>query len=428
MFASRIGFTAIASFFLLGAAWVLPIPAQASEIETTTAAISTAAPFGGPTSVGGTLDSDRSCEAMIPADAQTTRGYFDFKQQVQEKYGLAFGFDYNALYQKASQSPGEDSAAGGVLRAFGQWTLTGRGTDNTGTLVYKVENRHRLGTDIAPQDLGFENGYAGLTAVPFSDIGWAMTNLYWDQHIMDNRVAFVAGVVDVTDYVDVYSLVNPWADFSNLAFSTDPTIPAPNQGLGAAVRVMATENYYVLGGIADANGDPTDPSNAFDSFFNDGEFFIHLEVGWAASLEKGFTDNIHLTLWQMDERRQAGTPDGWGAAFSISRLLADRWEPFVRAGYADDGGALWERSLSAGIGYHTRRDSDLIGLGLNWSRPSSDTLSAGLDDQYTAEIYYRIQVLKTLAITPDIQFLINPSLNPDEDLITVWSLRGRLSF
>ncbi len=157
-------------------------------------------------------------------------------------------------------------------------------------------------------------------------------------------------------------------------------------------------------------------------------WFPHLEAGWAASLEKGFTDNIHLTLWHMDERRQAGKPDGWGAAFSFSRLLVEKWEPFVRAGYADDGGALWERSLSAGLGYHTRRASDIIGLGLNWSRPSSSTLGPGLDDQYTMEIYYRIQVLKILAVTPDVQLLIDPALNPDDDLVAVFGLRGRISF
>ena len=46
----------------------------------------------------------------------------------------------------------------------------------------------------------------------------------------------MAGIVDVTDYVDTYGLVNHWTNFSNLAFSTDPTIPVPHQGLGAAVR------------------------------------------------------------------------------------------------------------------------------------------------------------------------------------------------
>jgi len=425
-------FIGIGCLLILGVVLALPASAQLSESKTTDtaepAARDTSSQFGGPSSVGGTLDNDRKSEAMVPARADPVDQYFDFKKQVEERYGLAFGFDYNAVFQEATDSPGEDTAAGGVLRMFGQWTLIGRGTEGRGMLVYKVENRHRLGTDFAPQDLGFEAGYAGLTAVPFSDIGWALTNLFWNQHFLGNRVGFVAGVVDSTDYVDVYGLVNPWTDFSNLAFSTDPTIPAPNQGLGAAARVMVTDNYYILGGIADANGDPTDPGNSFDSFFDDAEFFTHLEAGWAESSEKGFSDNIHLTAWHVDKRKQTNTPDGWGLAFSFSRLFAEKWEPFVRAGYADDGGALWEQSFSAGLGYYTRKSSDLIGAGLNWSRPSSDTLGPGLDDQYTLEVFYRFYLLKTLAITPDVQLLFDPALNPNIDVVAVFGLRARISF
>jgi porin len=418
---------------LLWGMCILPASAQktstdSSPVKGVHVSESEAAQFGGPSSVGGTLSSDRESEAAVPARVDLLDRYFGFKRQVRQEYGFSFGFDYNALLQYATQSLGEDTAAGGVFRAFGQWTLVGGGTENTGTLVYKVENRHRLGTDIAPQDLGFETGYAGLTAVPFSDVGWALTNLFWNQHFLRNRVAFVAGVVDSTDYVDVYGLVNPWTDFSNLAFSTDPTIPAPDQGLGAAVRVMPTENIYIIGGIADANGDPTNPGDSVNSFFSDAEFFTHIEVGWISSWNRRFSDNIHLTAWHADERKQAGVSDGWGLAFSFSRLFADTWEPFFRAGYSEDGGALWECSISAGIGYHTRKKSDVIGLGLNWSRPSEDTFGPGLDDKYTAEIYYRLQVLKVLTITPDIQVLFNPALKPDEDVIFVFGLRGRISF
>jgi len=70
----------------------------------------------------------------------------------------------------------------------------------------------------------------------------------------------------------------------------------------------------------------------------------------------------------------------------------------------------------------------MLGVGLNWRRPSADTLGSGLDDQYTTEIYYRWQALKVLAITPGVQLLVNPALNPDEDLITIWGLRARFSF
>lgn len=167
-------FLRIACLFMLAVLWALPVSARSSGDDAGMEEPGAAA-FGGPASVGGTLEGDRRSEAMVPADRQATQGSFDFKKQVEDKYGLAFGFDYNAIYQKASESPGKDAAAGGVFRAFGQWTLTGRGTENTGTLVNKVENRHRLGTEITPQDLGFE-----------------------------------AGVVDVTDYVDVYGLFNPW--------------------------------------------------------------------------------------------------------------------------------------------------------------------------------------------------------------------------
>jgi carbohydrate-selective porin OprB len=70
-------------------------------------------------------------------------------------------------------------------------------------------------------------GYAGLTAVPFSDAGTNLTNLYWHQSFPENRLAYIVGIVDVTDYVGVYGLVNPWTDFINLAFSTGAARTAP---------------------------------------------------------------------------------------------------------------------------------------------------------------------------------------------------------
>lgn len=417
----------IVAMALLVFEFISPVFAQQSAPESTTAAPESfddkgSSGFGGPNSVGGTLKKDAEVKTtvLIP--------YFDFKEKVNKNYGLAFGLDYNALFQAATASPGDDTAAGGAVRFFGRWTLLGRGSGNTGTLVYKVENRHRLGTDIAPQDLGTEVGYAGLTAVTFSDIGWALTNLFWEQQLLNGRLAFVAGVVDSTDYVDTYSLVDSWTDFNNLAFTTNPTIPVPNQGLGAAVRAMITDNYYVLGGLADANGDPTNPGDSFNSFFDDAEYFTHLEVGWIQSWKDRFTDNVHLTVWHADAREEAQLSSGWGMAFSWNRLFEDTWEPFVRAGYADGGGALWESSVSIGLGYHTPKKNDLVAVGLSWGRPSDEIFGPGLNDQYTAELFYRLQMSKIISITPDVQLLVDPAINPDEDVIAIFSLRARLSF
>jgi porin len=78
--------------------------------------------------------------------------------------------------------------------------------------------------------------------------------------------------------------------------------------------------------------------DSVDGFFNDGEYFKHIEVGWFGSWESRFDDNIHLTYWHADERTEAGVPDGWGVQFSFSRKLGERWLPFLRIGYADGGG------------------------------------------------------------------------------------------
>jgi porin len=39
-----------------------------------------------------------------------------------------------------------------------------------------------------------------------------------------------------------------------------------------------------------------------------------------------------------------------------------------------------------------------------------------------------VQLAQNLAITPDVQLIINPANNPDEDLIAVFGLRVSLTF
>jgi porin len=386
--------------------------------------------LGGPNSVIGTVREDKkSKNAVFSADPiqRLLTPYFDFKQRVKNNYGLSFGIDYNILYQVATESLDEKSAASGSLRFFGYWTLLGRNSENKGTFVYKVENRHRIGTDITPTQLAPEIGYAGLTATVFTDAGWELTNFYWEQILFEGQLIVGIGIVDTTDYVNIYSFVNPWTDFNNLAFLNDPTIPTPNQGLGGAFLFMFNKNIYLLGGLADTNGDPSDPFENFNTFFNENEYFTNIEIGWISSFENRYKKNIHLTAWHADSRNKAQVPDGWGLAFSFNYLIENKYEPFFRAGYSDGGGALSEWSVSSGMGYHVRDKGDLIAIGLNWGKASEEVFEVIDPDQYTVEIFYRIQLFQNLTLTPDIQFVIDPVLNPDEDFIVVFGLRARVT-
>ena len=70
----------------------------------------------------------------------------------------------------------------------------------------------------------------------------------------------------------------------------------PNEGLGAAFGAMLTDHVYVVAGLEDSNSDPTDPGGGFDTFFNDHEFYKHIEVGWVTSFDRRYLDNAHLTF------------------------------------------------------------------------------------------------------------------------------------
>ena len=383
--------------------------------------------LAGPDQVDNQLESDaRPGEPLVYFGFLD--GYLSFKERLKEDSGFGFGVDYTAAYFGASASLGEDVAGSGILRLFGSWELVGRESGNTGAFVYKIEHRHRY-TDIAPKVLSFNIGYAGIFAAPYNDDEFRVTNLYWRQSLRKGRFVLLGGFLDATDYVDIFGLGSPWLHFMNLAFSTgSAAIALPNDGLlGLAGAAWLSDHVYTIASIGDNASDPTDPFAGFDRFVNVNEYFTSVEVGWTTTQDRAYFDNIHLTFWHSDEKSEVGDPDGWGLNISGTWLFENRWMPFLRGGYTEDGGSLLQKSISTGVGYQWVPGRDVLGLGLNWGQPNETTWGEGLRDQYTVELFWRWQLGSHLAVTPDLQFLINPALNTDEDSIWVFGIRGRMA-
>ena len=380
--------------------------------------------MGGPNQVDNLLQDDARPKKPLISLA-FLKPYFDFKERVKEKTGLSFAVDYSTVYLSASESPGESQAASGMVRLYGSWGLVGG--DNSGAFVYKVENRHAF-TSVSPFDFSFEAGYAGLFEPPFSDQQWRTTNIYWRQTFSESRFVLLGGFLDTTDYVDVYALASPWLHFMNFAFSTgSASIATPGDAaFGLVGGAWVTDNVYVLGGLADANADPTKPFDGFDTFFNQREYFKNVDVGWTSSRDRAYFDNLHVTFWQVDERLEARVPSGWGVAGSFTFFSGDKWMPFIRGGYSKDGGSLLQKSLSAGFAFQPNPEFDLFGFGFNWGEPNETTFAPGLRDQHSFEAFYRFQLAEHIAVTSDIQFLIHPALDNEVDSIWMFGVRARL--
>jgi carbohydrate-selective porin OprB len=83
--------------------------------------------------------------------------------------------------------------------------------------------------------------------------------------------------------------------------------------------------------------------------------------------------------------------------------------------------------VSGGIAYEAPfgRKHDLAAIAVVWSRPSP---LSGLRDETLVELFYRIEVVKAVSISPDLQVVFDPSNNPGDDVVFVPGIRLHVRF
>ena len=371
----------------------------------------------------------------IQTDSQPKEATFDFpgidrlfkpwdewKARVAEEHGFRLGFDYQPVVQWSNNTTGEDSAVGGIFRGFFSWDMWIRDNPSrTGTLDVRVEHRHRIGTDLPPESLAFNFGGIGTTAPDWSDQDLGLTVFMLRQRldIGDSPIELRVGRMSPFSQFDITPYSDNLTVFQNNSIILNPTIGYPSAGsFGiAGYAGIPRSKFYALGMIMDANGSYDDLG--FDSL-EEGEFFSALEFGWtdqdvSTSLLYLF-NNMHVALWHSDRT-------GKGAALTGSYTFAEnRLGIFARLGWAsDDSSTLYEKYVAAGVTKSVFRDS-MMGLGVSWGQPPNIDV-----DQVVTELFYRWQLAQNLALTPSFQFLFNPAVNTEDDVITVFGLRLRIT-
>jgi carbohydrate-selective porin OprB len=353
--------------------------------------------------------------------------WFDLKREWNKKYGLQLGLNYNALYQAASEtSTDEDDAAGGRFQIQGMWTMLGRTTKNPGGISFRFEDRHRLGTQLAPTQLGSQFGSATITGTGFGDFDFTLTELAWRQTVLDGRMKFGLGKIAAASWYNAHSLSGALTGFQNSALRTSGSKPSVARGIGAVTGFRMGESFALLAGIHDANAVTSE--NPFDTI-DEMEFYYSTELRWyPTSFERSRWDQVRLQLWYVDETDEGATPSDQGVSVTASRLFNDRYMPFLSAGISDGKASIIKSDVTVGIAFAFntvhRAARDVLGVGFNWSDPSDDELQ----QQYTTELFYRFQLYKNLALTPSAQYIVNPAYDKEETEVWVAGFRGRLTF
>ena len=108
--------------------------------------------------------------------------------------------------------------------------------------------------------------------------------------------------------------------------------------------------------------------------------------------------------------------------------VADGIIPFTRFGHSDGGAGVGAED-SATLGCEVQIAPQHIWYGgAGWAKPSAETFGETLRDEYVVETSYTWQLSRFVAMTPDLQLLIDPAKNSDVDQVWVGGVRLKVDF
>jgi hypothetical protein len=389
--------------------------------------------IGGPKTIGAQLKADnQKKESFYRVPIRATNDWYAWKKKLNENTGIQLGINYTTVLMSASEVISEENSkgtSGGILDIQIGWNAVGRKSGkNKGTLFVKMNSRHAYGDKTSPMFHGiFESGYYGLPAVGYNDYSFRMLELNWQQSLVNDKLTLVVGKLDPTNYFNFHGLVVPWTSFLGYGSSLSGTVNWPNQGFGIMAGYKFTDQIYAIAGLADAYGDLFAKGDFLDfgeNFF-DGNFFKAFEVGYVPTMAERYFKKISVTFWQTDAYTNPSGTDiagGEGVAVSTHWFFREKFAPYIRFAFSDGNGenAFYKKDLQIGHGI-VFKSHDLLGTSLS----VAETNIPDTKNQVTLELYYRFHVTEHLAITPDFQWIFNPTLNSNTDNLTYLGIRAR---
>jgi porin len=346
----------------------------------------------------------------------------DQQRALRDATGLRVGLAYIHLFQHASGGPGERYASAGDLDLILDWTLIGRGTENTGRLFFSVEERFRAGPIPPNPDLRRELGVLASTTGAFNDRGLVIRDAFWDQRLFEGRLRVLVGRGAPDDYAGSHRLQSSVNGFFNGNLSGNITTPWPGHGPLALVSTRPTELFYAtLGG---ANAYSTTTESTIENLFDEGKVFGFGETGITPEFTGLGRGRYAITAWYMPERDLNDQPHDWGFSLTAEQYLSNSLWVYARFGYADEGLTGVESAWQAAVAYDGLLGSpdNVTAIGIGYAEPANSNLR----EETSIDAFHRFQLTQHIQFSVGAQMYINPASDPDTDTLGVFSARLRV--
>lgn len=274
--------------------------------------------------------------------------------------------------------------------------------------------------------------------------------MYYQHTFLDDSLEVLAGIHDFTlefavlDYA--YTLLNS-------SFATPSTITQmpysfyPYTGPGTRAFAKLTEELYLLVGAYDGDtANFTNPRHQTWAISKQGGIYSIGELGLdVEGAAKRYHTKVALGGWY----NSGTTVDYYGDDSSGNfgtYLLGEQelWREhsddpeqglgfFTQVGQADGQVNINPWYFGAGVRYEgliAGRDQDVAAFGYAHAQMSSryrEYVGATADSERVWELNYRAQLTKSITLTPDVQYVMNPYVNPELSDALIFYLRTEVA-
>lgn len=344
-------------------------------------------------------------------------------EDLYDKTGLRIGVANTILFLQPLGGQSSRYGAAGDLDLMSSWTLLGRGTENTGRLVFTGEYRYQIG-DQPASAVGGQTGTLVAPTGTFNDRGWVVRDAYWIQRFFEGRVRILFGRADISDYMGSHWLQNVNNSFINRNFSANAAIPFPGHGPMLGLSIRPIKEFYLTAGAINAYSDTTLPE--ISSVFEEWDLFTMAEIGYTPTFQGLGEGRYAFAIWQMDARSRDNLPSDYGMTFIADQNLTKNLQVFARYSYSDGQLVNIKNSAQLGFGYTGLfgRTNDLTGAAFALTFPQRTSTR----NEAVLEVFHRFQVARNSQFSIGFQAIITPGNAVENEAAGMFYMRLRTSF
>jgi hypothetical protein len=267
---------------------------------------------------------------------------------------------------------------------------------------------------------------------------------YYTHSFLDEMLFVSVGKTEQVVFIDDNAYANDEnAQFVGKPFVNDPVLDSEDEYAPLlAVGFSPIENLSFVGLVQSSShaGKKDKYSDIFTQPFVAGQVTFSPTIG---ELEGNYRLYGWGATYDHPDLTDANDMDrGWGLGVSLDQQITPDIGLFARAGYhnGDVYAVDWFWSLGANFtGLIPWRANDELGFGVAGLMANDDLDDAVIDTglllgddndgtEYHFEAYYRIALAEFFAITPDLQFVLDPLGDSDNDNVFTGMIKTELSF